>query len=250
MTPESPEIQFPLWKEKLRKGAVWLPHGKLSNSPGNPAWDTTGGKFGVHQGQVFMGDQTLSTMFRIVTEKVNGEDQGCVVPFARGMQSGVMRPVFLPDGSLLVGQTGRGWQSNGGSQDKLQQIVWDGKTVAADIQSAVAAKDGFTLRFTKPLSKDVTNEALAAKFKVMTWFYTNGGEYGSPQHDKRDIALDGAEISADRLSVTLKPTGFGQGDNWLVRIYHIQLTDTAGLFGDAPVWKALETYYTLNAIPK
>lgn len=250
MTPESPEIKYPLWKDKLRKGAVWLPHAKLSNSPGNPAWDTTGGKFGVHQGQVFMGDQTLSTLFRIVTEKVNGEDQGCVVPFARGMSSGVMRPVFLPDGSLLVGQTGRGWQSNGGSQDKLQQIVWDGKTVAADIQSATAAKDGFTLRFTKPLAKDVTNEALAAKFKMMSWFYTNDEKYGSPQHDKRDETISAAEISADRLSVTLKPAGYGQGDKWLVRIYHIQLNKTAGLFGDAPVWKSLETYYTLNAIPK
>jgi mono/diheme cytochrome c family protein len=250
MTPESPEIQYPLWKDKLRKGAVWLPHGKLSNSPGNPAWDATGGKFGVHQGQVFIGDQTLSTIFRIVTEKVGGEDQGCVVPFARGMSSGVMRPVFLPDGSLLVGQTGRGWISNGGSQDKLQQIVWDGKTVAADIQGASAAKDGLTLRFTKPLAADVNNEALAAKFKMSSWFYTNDGKYGSPQHDKRDETISGAEISADRLSVTLKPNGFGQGDNWLVRIYHIHLTDTAGLFGDAPVWKALETYYTLNAIPK
>ena len=250
MTPESPEIKYPLWKDKLRKGAVWLPHAKLSNSPGNPAWDTTGGKFGVHQGQVFMGDQTLSTLFRIVTEKVNGEDQGCVVPFARGMSSGVMRPVFLPDGSLLVGQTGRGWQSNGGSQDKLQQIVWDGKTVAADIQSATAAKDGFTLRFTKPLAKVVTNEALAAKFKMMSWFYTNDEKYGSPQHDKRDETISAAEISADRLSVTLKPAGYGQGDKWLVRIYHIQLNKTAGLFGDAPVWKSLETYYTLNAIPK
>ncbi len=52
--------------------------------------------------------------------------------------------------SLLIGQTGRGWGAVGGSVDKLQQIVWDGKTVAADIQSAVAAKDGFTLRFTNP----------------------------------------------------------------------------------------------------
>ena len=250
MTPVSPEIQYPLWKDKLRKGAVWLPHGKLANSPGNPAWDTTGGKFGVHQGQVFIGDQTLSTMMRIVTEKVNGEDQGCVIPFARGMSSGVMRPVFLPDGSLLVGQTGRGWQSNGGRQDSLQQIVWDGKTVAADIQAAIAVKDGFTLYFTKPLAADVTNEALTAKFKMSSWFYTNDGSYGSPEHDKREIALDGAQISADRLSVTLKPTGYGQGDNWLVRIYHIHLIDTAGLFGDAPVWKSLETYYTLNAIPK
>lgn len=250
MTPESTEIQYPLWKDKLRKGAVWLPHGKLSNSPGNPAWDTTGGKFGINHGQVFIGDQTLSTVFRIVTEKVNGEDQGCVVPFARGMQSGVMRPVFLPDGSLLVGQTGRGWGSSGGSQDKLQQIVWDGKTVAADIQSASAVKDGFTLRFTKPLAADVTNEALAAKFKMFSWFYTNDQNYGSPEHDKREESISGVKISSDRLSVMLKPTGLGDGDKWLVRIYHIHLTDTAGLFGDAPVWKSLETYYTLNAIPK
>ena len=85
---------------------------------------------------------------------------------------------------------------------------------------------------------------------MSSWFYTNDWNYGSPEHDKREIALDGAQISADRLSVTLKPTGYGQGDNWLVRIYHIHLIDTAGLFGDAPVWKSLETYYTLNAIPK
>lgn len=250
MTPKSPEIQYPLWKDKLRKGAVWLPHGKLSNSPGHPAWDITGGKFGVYQGQVFIGDQTLSTVMRVVTEIVEGEDQGAVIPFARGMSSGVMRPVFLPDGSLLVGQTGRGWISHGGSQDKLQQIVWDGKTVAADIKSATAAKDGFTLHLTKPLAADVTVEALAAKFKMSSWFYTNDEKYGSPEHDKRDETLSGAEISADRLSVTLRPADFGKGDKWLVRIYHIHLTDTAGLFGDAPVWKSLETYYTLNAIPK
>jgi mono/diheme cytochrome c family protein len=250
MTPKSPEIQYPLWKDKLRKGAVWLPHGKLSNSPGNPAWDTTGGKFGSYQGQVFIGDQTLSTLMRIITEKVDGLDQGAVVPFARGMSSGVMRPVFLPDGSLLLGQTGRGWASNGGRQDALQQIVWDGKTVSADIHGASAAKDGFTLRFTKPLAADVTAEALAAKFKLMSWFYTNDSKYGSPQHDKRDETLAGVDISGDRLSVTVRPADFGKGDKWIDRIYHIHLTDTAGLFGDEPVWKALETYFTLRAIPK
>jgi hypothetical protein len=187
---------------------------------------------------------------RIVTEKVNGEDQGCVIPFARGLQSGAMRSVFLPNGSLLIGQTGRGWVSNGGSQDALQQIIWDGKTVAADIQSAVAAKDGFTLQFTKPLNANVKNEDLAKRFKISSWFYTNDERYGSPQHDKRAETLVGAEISADRLSVTLKPTGFGQGDKWLVRIYHIHLTNTSDLFGESPVWKSLETYFTLNSIPK
>ncbi len=250
MSPVSPEIQFPNWKDKIRKGAVWLPHGKYANSPGNPIWDTTGGKFGVHQGQMFIGDQTLSTIMRVTTEKVNGEDQGCAILFARGMASGVMRPVFLPDGSMLIGQTGRGWVSVGGSVHKLQQIVWDGKTVAADIQTATSSKDGFTLRFTKPLAANVTSEALAEKFKIMSWFYTNNERYGSPEHEKRDEPLAGAEISADRLSVTLRPTGFGQGEKWLVRIYHVRVADTDGLFGDAPVWKSLETYFTLNSIPK
>jgi len=250
MTPESPEIQYPLWKDKLRKGAVWLPHGKLANSPGNPAWDTTGGKFGIYKGQAFIGDQTLSTMLRVVTEKVNGEDQGSVVPFGHGLSSGVMRPVFLPDASLLIGQTGRGWASNGGDQDALQQIIWDGKTVSADINHVSAEKTGFKVHFTKPLAADVSADALAAKFKVSSWFYTNDEKYGSPEHDKRDESLAGAEISPDRLSITLRPAGFGEGEKWLVRIYYINLTDTAGLFGDAPVWKALEAYFTLNSIPK
>ncbi|NNM29794.1 MAG: c-type cytochrome, partial [Akkermansiaceae bacterium] len=68
MKPESPELHFDLWKDKIRKGAVWLPHGKMANSPGNPAWDLTGGKFGAYEGQVFIGDQTLSQLLRIVTE--------------------------------------------------------------------------------------------------------------------------------------------------------------------------------------
>jgi hypothetical protein len=61
--------------------------------------------------------------------------------------------------------------------------------------------------------------------------------------------VSGAQISDDRLSVTLEIADFGKGDGWLDRIYYIQLPDTAGVFGDAPVWKALEAYFTLRAIP-
>ncbi len=65
------------------------------------------------------------------------------------------------------------YESLGGSVDKLQQIVWDGTTVAADIQSAVAAKDGFLLRFTKPLSANVTNEARSATVKIKSFQITH-----------------------------------------------------------------------------
>jgi hypothetical protein len=248
MNPDSPELKFDHWKNKIRKGAVWLPHGKLANSPGHPAWDTTAGKFGAYRDQMFIGDQTLSTLLRVVTEKVKGLDQGCVIPFARGLSSGVMRPVFLADGSMLIGQTGRGWGARGGSQSGLQRISWDGKTVAADIELVAGTDKGFELQLTQSLDKTITPEALAGRLKVQSWFYTNTGRYGSPEHDRRDDAILSTSISTDRYAVQLNITNFGKGDKWLDRIYHIQISDAAGLFGKAFSWKKLEAYYTLRAI--
>ena len=73
MKPDSAELKFDKWKDKIRKGAVWLPHGMVANSPGNPTWDTTGGKFGPFGGQMFLGDQTLSNLFRVVPSTCQGK---------------------------------------------------------------------------------------------------------------------------------------------------------------------------------
>jgi len=250
MAPDAKGLDYDLWKDKLRKGAVWLPHGKLANSPGNPDWDLTDGKFGPFGGQMFIGDQTLSQVMRVVTEIVDGQDQGCVVPFARGLASGIMRPVFLPDGSLLLGQTGRGWVARGGSVAALQRVVYDGKTVPADIAKLTAAPTGLTVHFTRPIAKGVSDADLQKAVQVSSWFYTNLSDYGSPEHDKRDEPITGIKLASDRGSVRLDIADFGKGDKWLDRIYYIRIPDTAALFGDAPVWKSLEGYYTLRAIPK
>jgi cytochrome c2 len=238
------------WSEKLRKGAVWLPHNKIANSPGNPAWDVTGGKFGGYEGQVFMGDQTLSQLFRIVTEQVNGIDQGCVIPFAEGLASGAMRPCFLSDGSMLIGQTGRGWYATGGFSSGLQQIVWDGKTVPADILRVVSKPYGFDVHLTRPLDKKTTAGQLRKSIRIKSWFYTNTSEYGSPEHDIREDALTEVAVSGDWKVVHLKIADFGKGSKWLDRIYHIVVPDSKGLFSDATAWDTLESYYTLRSIPK
>src|SRR5690606_986947 len=62
--------------------AVALPHGALGGSPGEPVWDTTGGKFGPFAGQVFIGDFT-KLISRVYLEKVAGEYQGAAFPFIR-----------------------------------------------------------------------------------------------------------------------------------------------------------------------
>ncbi len=249
MKPDSPELKFDKWKEKIRKGAVWLPHGKVANSPGHPAWDLTGGKFGPYKKQMFLGDQTMSNLFRVTVEKVKGMDQGCVVSFARFFASGVMRPVFLPDGSLLIGQTGRGWGAFGGQQASLQRIIYDGKTIAAAIHRVNSAKDGFIMHFTQPISDKVSEDELAGYLKVQSWFYTNTGRYGSPEHDKRADVIERVQLNKDRKSVLLKVKGFGDGDKWLNRIYHIHIPETKKIFGDAPVKNKLTSFFTLRAIP-
>jgi len=250
MVPDAPELNFDLWKDKLRKGAVWLPHAIMANSPGNLAWDLTGGKFGVYKDQIFVGDQTLSQLLRVVTEVVDGQDQGCVIPFGKGLASGIMRPVFLPDGSMLLGQTGRGWTANGGKTSALQHVIYDGKTVAADISKITATPTGYDIHFTQPIAAKVTPDQLKAALAVKSWFYTNLAEYGSPRNDKRDEKIASVMLSADRKSLLVDLEGFGIGDKWTVRLYHVQFKDAAPLFGDLPVWKMLEGFYTLNAIPK
>jgi hypothetical protein len=250
MRPESPELKFDLWKEKIRKAAVWLPHGKFANSPGNPAWDVTGGKFGPFGRQMFIGDQTLSTLLRVAIETVDGVEQGSVMPFSFGLASGVMRPVFLPDGSLLIGQTGRGWSAKGGSQDRLQRITYDGKTIPADFLRVTADRNGFKVELTQPLAATVSEADLASAWKATTWFYTDGLPYGSPEHERRDVKVVSATISKDRRTVTLGLEGFGTEGRWVDRIYHLRIEDTGTLFAPATAWKKLECYHTLRAIPK
>ena len=253
MKPNSPQLKFDNWKDKIRKGAVWLPHGRMANSPGHPAWEMTGGKFGPFGGQMFIGDQTLSLLLRVITEKVKGTDgnyvdQGCVIPFARGLASGVMRPCFLHDGSVLLGQTGRGWGARGGSQAALQRIRWDGKTIPADIHRISAASKGLTVHFTQPIASLVTDADVAGRVKVESWFYTNNSRYGSPTHEKRTDAIASVKISSDRRSALIELARFGQG-KWVDRLYHVQIRDTKQTFDDAPVWDRLEGYFTLRAIP-
>ena len=246
MKPDSPELQFKNWDEKIRKGAVWLPHGRLANSPGHPAWDLTEGNFGPFQKQMFIGDQTLSTMLRVQTEQLNGIDQGCVIPFARGLHAGAMRPCFLPDGSLLIGQTGRGWGARGGKQDSLQRVIYDGKTNPADIHHMTPTQKGFVIRFTAPIKKGVSEKALLEALSMESWFYANTGKYGSPEHDKRKEEITSAKFlrSSQLLEITIKDFSKKRS---IDRIHYLKLK-TEALF-EASAWPTLEVYYTLRERP-
>ncbi|MBC2606779.1 family 16 glycoside hydrolase [Pelagicoccus albus] len=227
MTPDSAEIQWSAVAEGREKAVALFPHNRVANSPGHMAWDTTGGAFGPFAGQIFIGDQTQSKLLRVATYEVGGQLRAAVIPFGSELQSGLMRPVFLPDGSLLIGQTGRGWHAQGGKIASLQRLVWDGETIAQGILSASLDEAETTLKIelTQPLEKSLTEEILLSETQLESWYYRDAPDYGSPELDLIEHSFAAATISEDRKTITFKiePSEFEPHEHKTSRVYHLEL---------------------------
>lgn len=250
MTPDSPEITWEKVQGKREQPVILFPQNKISNSPGNIVWDTTQGKFGAFAGQLFIGDQMQSNLMRVVTENVAGKNQGVLIPFAQGLESGVMRPLFLPDGSLLLGQTGRGWQAKGGKVASLQHMKWDGKTIAPALLNMNAEVDGFTLTFTQPLQNSISNDKLKKRIYVESWAYRDAPEYGSPELDTTQENITGITISENRKKVRLHFAQLSHANvhqQQTARVYFLSINtqeNNSALFKDTTPTE-LQAYYTL-----
>jgi hypothetical protein len=217
--------------------AVWFPYGRMGGSVSEPAWDTTGGKFGPFAGQCFVGDQTKSTVMRVALEKVNGVYQGACFPFRSGLQCGVNRLAFAPDGSLFAGQTGRGWGSLGGKMYGLQRLVYTGAE-PFEVHHVTLTRDGFDLTFTKPLDpKSVT----AAAASVGSYTYVYWQTYGSPEVDRRAEAVTAAALSADGRTLSLSVPGVRRGRVYELRADGVESADGRKLLHD-------DCYYTVNQL--
>jgi hypothetical protein len=175
--------------------AVWLVREAIANSPGSPIWDTSKGKFGPFEGQMFIGDQRQSNYFRSGVEKINGEYQGWCVDFLRGLDSGPVKMSFDNAGRLWSAQVGRGWFSKGGKRTAIQYVEWDGKTTPFAIHSASLTKTGFSVRFTERIGKKMIPN-------VSSWGYHYYSTYGSPPVDQKMENVTNYQLSKDRITVT------------------------------------------------
>lgn len=218
--------------------AAWIPHGEIANSPGNPVFDLTGGKFGPFEGQIFIGDQGRSNVFRVALEKVGGVYQGCVINCVDHLQSGAIRLAFAPDGSMWVGQTSRGWGSAGGVPYGVQRIVYDGKTVPFEIHSVKITNDGFDVTMTRPIKRD----AIApGNFQVQHWGYMYHAKYGSPKVSPTQVNPGSTVVSEDGKTVRLK-----LGKLEANRVYQLTLNDITGEDGALPTTR--NAYYTVSVL--
>lgn len=250
MTPDSPEITWEKVQNKRTNAIILLPHNRVANSPGNPAWDTTKGKFGAFAGQMLMGDQTQSNLLRIAFQTVDGVEQGSVMPFIDGLESGVMRPLFLKDGSLLLGQTGRGWQAKGGHVASLQRIVWDGKTIAPAITRMLATPSGFAIELTQAVAANIDAEQLKSLLAIESWVYRDAPDYGSDELGLQQDAIKSVALSEDRKTIRIDLASLAQAKihpQQTARVYHAQLKTKTLFTGNAP--EKMDAYYTLYQFP-
>ncbi|MFS1422767.1 hypothetical protein [Shewanella sp. 10N.286.48.B5] len=223
--------------DKLReKPVVWIPHNEVANSPGNPEWDVTKGKFGPFEDQIFIGDQTQSNIFRVMLDKVNGKYQGAVINFIDGFQSGNIRLKFDPLGQLWVGQTARGWHSKGGKPFGLEKVVWNGD-MPFELLDMKLTNTGYRLTFTEPLDP---NTVVAEHFKVHEYNYVYTNKYGSDKHNIQTLPVTNVILSPDNKSVDIS-LALTKG-----KVVVVEFDDLLNRMKDSP--SVTKVYYTLNEL--
>ncbi|MBC7745374.1 MAG: hypothetical protein H7096_09755, partial [Flavobacterium sp.] len=226
-----PELQLP---------AVWLPHGILGIS-NSEIVKIPEGVFGPFTGQLLVGDQGQSMISRVFMEKVNGEYQGAAWPFRSGFQSGIVRLAWAKDGSLIAGETNRGWGSAGEATEGLQRLVWNSK-VPFEMRTIKAMPDGFEIEFTKPVDKKYAEDI--ASYSVESFIYKYQSVYGSPPVNNQICQIKGVQLSVDGLKARIVVDKLRK--NYIHNITLNGIRDKQNSFSLVHP----TAYYTLNNIPQ
>src|SRR5262245_36665553 len=218
--------------------AIMFPYGKMGQSAAGIDFDASGGKFGPFEKQLFVGDQTHSTVMRVTLEKIDGRYQGACYPFRSGFGSGCVPVRFAGDGSLFVGGTSRGWGSRGNKSFAIERLVWTGKT-PFEIHEMRAKPDGFELTFTQPV--DPVTAGKIESYQVKTFTYIYQATYGSPEVDQTTPKITKVEVGADGKSVRLY-VSLVEGHIHDLKADGVRSKDGIPLLHP-------QAYYTLNIIP-
>jgi hypothetical protein len=216
---------------------VWFPQNEVANSPSQPL-SIPNGPFA---GDLLIGDITLGGINRVSLEKVNGVWQGCIYRFTQGLEAGVNRLAWGPNGSLYVGCIGGtgNWSWNGTSTGLQRLSPKPATPVTFEIAKISATSTGFEIAYTKPIPEAFLGNP--TNYAVRQWRYQATAEYGGPKIDEQNLTVDRAISSADRTRVQLVIPGLKKG-----HVVHLKSDPPAD---DGSVILSTEAWYTLNEIP-
>lgn len=218
---------------------MWLPQDEIGNSPSQPSYLDVG----PFKGQMIHGEVTHGGIKRIFTEEVNGQLQGALFRFTQGLEAGVNRLVWGPDGALYIGGVGNpgNWGHVGKQWYGLQRLEYNGNPTFEML--AVRAKtDGLEIEFTEPLK--VNDGYNPADYLVQQWRYVPTENYGGPKVDKENLRIADVRVSEDRKRVFLQLPGIREG-----HMVYIHLKKNFVSAHENSIWTT-EAWYNMNQIPE
>ncbi|MEU6025825.1 family 16 glycoside hydrolase [Streptomyces tauricus] len=218
---------------------LWLPQNEIANSPSTPLYV----KKGQFKGQMLIGDVTYGGLQRAYLEKVKGQYQGAVFRYTQGLEAGVNRLSYGPDGSIYAGGLGAdgNWGQEGKLKFGLQKLTPNGGNTF-DIKTMRAVPGGFDLTYTQPVSAK-TAEELAKHYRAEQWKYTPTSDYGGPKIAEEVLPVRSAELSKDKRTVKLRLDDLKPG-----RVVHLRSPRPFTSESGESLWNT-EAWYTLNAMP-
>lgn len=218
---------------------VWLPQDEIGNSPSQPAMLNVG----PYKNQMIHGEVTHGGIKRVFAEKVNGAYQGAVFRFTQGLEAGINRLAWGPDGALYaggVGSTGN-WGHSGKLSYGLQRLTFNNK-IAFEMLAVRAKSNGVEIEFTEPLKEGVGTKA--SDYTIRQWWYKPTAEYGGPKLDEQGLPVKSVNLSADRRKVFLELGGMKAKHLVYILLNRQTITSATG----QNLWST-EAWYTMNNIP-
>jgi cytochrome c len=216
---------------------VWLPQDEIGNSPSQMTYINDG----IYKNQMIHGEVTHGGLKRVFVEKVNGEYQGALFRFTQGIEAGVNRICWGPDGSLYVGGVGStgNWGHEGGLYYGLQRMKFNEKSTF-EMLAVRAKSNGLEIEFTEPLQ---ANQGWnPADYQIKRWWYKPTIEYGGPKMDESEMTVKSATVSADRKRVFLEFDGLKKEHVFYIRLKNHFISEE-----NHELWAA-ESWYTMNNI--
>lgn len=224
---------------KVTPPVVWLPQDEIGNSPSTPSYLNDG----PYKGQMIHGEVTHGGVKRVFVENINGEYQGTVFRFIQGLEAGVNRLVWGPDGALYtggIGSTGN-WGHSGTLWYGLQRMKYNGNSTF-EMLAVRAKSDGLEIEFTEALPEGTGWNP--SDYQIQQWWYLPTKDYGGPKMDKESLKVLSANVSPNRKKVFLELEGMKAGHVVYVRLPNHWVSE-----GYNSLWST-ETWYTMNQIPE
>ena len=218
---------------------VWLPQDEIGNSPSQITYL----KDGPYKGQMTHGEVTHGGLKRVFAEKVKGQYQGVVFRFLQGLEAGVNRLAYGPDGALYVGGIGSSgnWQQTGKNWYGLEKLKYNGKSTF-EMLAIRAMSDGIEIEFTEPLRP---GEGLDKDlYTIKQWRYQPTANYGGPKIDEAVLDIEEISISPNRKRVFLQLNGMKER-----HVVYLHLNEYFISESGSSLWSP-EAWYTLNQIPE